>query len=130
MSQIITEQTDGELYQAERHGFVPGIHASQNQQHGPYLASRVDKNEDREQDHINPKVAALQLAVTDRRHAHCFRYRDVLCDALTVIELQRPNVTSSEEERKIYIKYKIYNKSCPYLCVSEKLICDTLIFRN
>lgn len=47
MYQIITEQTDGELYQTERHGLVPGIHASQNEQHGAYLASRMDKNKDR-----------------------------------------------------------------------------------
>lgn len=86
--QVITEQTDGELYQTERHGLVPGIHASQNEQHGAYLASRMDKNEDRKQDHINPKVAALEFTVTDRRRADdCFRYREVLSDALTVIKL-------------------------------------------
>jgi len=44
--QIITKQTDGELYQAKCHGFIPGIHASQNEQHRAHLARGVNKNED------------------------------------------------------------------------------------
>lgn len=61
----------------------------------------MDKNEDREEDHINPKVTALQLAVTYRRRAHCFRYRYVLSDALTVIKLRstKRNVVRREEEK-------------------------------
>lgn len=48
----------------------------------------MDKNEDRKQDHVNPKVAAFEFTITDGRRAERFRYRDVVFDALTIIKLR------------------------------------------
>lgn len=88
MKVLITEKANGELYQPQSHRFVPWIHAPQDEQHGSYLAGRVDENEHREQDHVNPKVTALQLAVTDRRCAAYFRYRQVRPDTLAIVKLK------------------------------------------
>lgn len=88
IQRVITEQADGELYQTERHGLVPGIHTSQNEQHRAYLARGVNENEDREQNHVNPEVTALQLTVTDRRRTYYLRYRYVRSDALAIVKLR------------------------------------------
>lgn len=84
---IITEEADGELYEAQSHRLVPWIHAPEDQQHGAHLAGRVYENEHREQDHINPKVTALELAVTDRRGACRFRCCQIRPDTLAVVKL-------------------------------------------
>lgn len=47
----------------------------------------MDENEHRKQDHVNPKVTALELAVTDRRGVQDFRRRYVRPDALAVVKL-------------------------------------------
>lgn len=110
VQRIITEQTDGELYQAECHGFVPGIHTSQNKQHRTYLTRRVNKNEDWEENHVNPKVTALQLTVTDRRRTYCFRYRYVLSDALTIVKLR--NIKQYHQKEEVVAKIIIFHASC------------------
>lgn len=61
----VPEQTDGELYEPQGHGLVPGVDASQDQQHGPHLRGRVYEDEYREQDDVPDEVRALHVAVAD-----------------------------------------------------------------
>lgn len=60
---ILTEESDGELNEPQRHGLVPRVDAAQDEQHGAYFGGRVDEHEEREEQHVPHEVAALQLAV-------------------------------------------------------------------
>jgi len=63
----VAEEADGELDEAERHGFVAGVDAAQNQQHRTHLGGRVHEHEQRKQHDVPHEVGALQRTVADDR---------------------------------------------------------------
>lgn len=63
-ARYVPKQSDRKLYQPQGHGFVPGIDAAQDQQHGTHFRGRVYKYKYREQYDVQNEVGTLQLAVT------------------------------------------------------------------
>jgi transposase len=52
----IPEHPDCELDKAQRHGFVPRLHATECEQHGTHLTRRMKQHDEHEDDKVNGEI--------------------------------------------------------------------------